>query len=267
MRKLITAFTTILFFISCNQAQEKDATTSESAQEAVTEKKEPTDPKDTEVWEPEPTKISFSENNVPSDAIVLFDGSNLDAWESAKFEGQSADWVINEDGSMTVRDQSGDIQTKESFGSIQLHIEWRNPAEPRADGQNRGNSGIFLQNRYEVQILDSYGSNRTYSNGQAGAVYKQYAPLVNASKPSGKWQVYDIIFRAPTFDSEGNKTQSGRLTVLHNGILIQDNVEILGTTEYLGNPKNIAHGDAPLKLQDHHDNSGVTYRNIWLRKL
>ena len=265
MKKLITAAVAILLFSSCNQAQENEATPKK--EQTIEAQKEPSDPKDTEVWEPEPEKVSFNALDIPSDAIVLFDGSNLDAWESAKYEGQPADWTINEDGSMTVKDQSGDIQTKEKFGSIQLHIEWRNPAEPRADGQNRGNSGVFLQNRYEIQVLDSYGDNRTYSNGQAGALYKQYAPLVNASKPSGEWQVYDIVFHAPEFNAEGKKTKSGTLTVFHNGTLIQDHVEILGTTEYLGNPKNSPHAEAPLKLQDHHDNSGVTYRNIWLRKL
>ncbi len=265
--KKITLFIVTALLLSCHdQAQEKDSTTSDSTQRQETGK-EPTDPKDTEVWEPEPAKISFGEHNIPSDAIILFDGKSLDPWQSAKHEGQPADWIMNEDGSMTVRDKSGDIQTKENFGSIQLHIEWKNPSEPRADGQNRGNSGIYLQNRYEVQVLDSYGDNRTYSNGQAGSVYKQHAPLVNANKPSGEWQTYDIIFHAPKFDSEGTKVRAARLTVLHNGVLVQDHAEILGTTEYIGLPKNIAHGDAPIKLQDHSDNSGVSYRNIWVRKL
>ncbi len=266
MKRIILTALGVMLIASCNQAQEKEASNpSQETPEAA--KKEPTDPKETEVWEPEPSKLSFNQADVPSDAIVLFDGTNLDAWQSAREEGGPANWILNEDGSMTVRDKAGDIQTKENFGSVQLHIEWRNPAEARAEGQNRGNSGIFLQNRYEVQVLDSYGDNRTYSNGQAGSIYKQYAPLVNATKPSGEWQTYDIIFHAPEFDENGQKTTSGTLTVLHNGVLIQDHVEVLGTTEYIGWPKNSAHGDAPIKLQDHGDQSGVTYRNIWVRRL
>ncbi|MFD0863364.1 DUF1080 domain-containing protein [Sungkyunkwania multivorans] len=265
MKNIYLPMICLFLFCACNHAQNNGRT-----KESVTQqdqKKEPTDPKETEVWEPEPKKISFDKNGIPSDAIVLFNGEDLDAWESAKNEGEPAKWIINEDGSMTVKDKSGDIKTKQDFGSVQLHIEWRNPADPRADGQNRGNSGIFLQDRYEVQVLDSYGDNRTYANGQAASVYKQYSPLVNANRPSGEWQVYDIIFHAPEFDSQGNKIKSGTLTVLHNGILVQDHVEILGTTEYIGWPKNVAHGKAPLKLQDHNDNSGVSYRNIWLREL
>ncbi|WP_340199545.1 DUF1080 domain-containing protein [Ascidiimonas sp. W6] len=261
-------FCVLTLMVSCNKTtpvQEKKTET-KMAYSPKPQPEEPTTPEETEVWEPIPSKVSLNENSIPSDAIVLFDGSNLNAWESAKEEGEEAPWIINEDGSMTVKSGSGDIKTKEDFGSVQLHIEWRNPETPRADGQNRGNSGVFLQELYEVQVLDTY-DNRTYANGQAASVYKQHIPLVNAGKPSGEWQAYDIIFHAPEFDAEGTKIKSGTLTVLHNGILVQDHVELLGSTEYIGWPKNKAHGKAPLKLQDHNDNSGVSFRNIWIRNL
>ena len=230
------------------------------------EKKDFTNPGATEIWEPVPIKVNTFNTNAPSDAIILFDGSNLNHWVSIKDSVKAANWILNDDASMTVRNKAGDIFTKQSFGSIQLHIEWKNPKKPRADGQNRGNSGVFLQSRYEVQILDTF-DNRTYSNGQTGSIYKQQIPLVNASNPSGEWQTYDIIYHAPEFDSIGRKTKSATITVLHNGVLIQDNVNIYGTTEYIGIPKNDPHGKAPLRLQDHQDNSGVSFRNIWVREL
>ena len=230
------------------------------------QEKDYTKPKTTEVHEPIPAKVTTGKmNSAPSDAIVLFDGTNLDNWVGAR-DSLAAKWIINKDGSMTVKNGSGDIQTKQNFGDIQLHIEWRNPATPRAKGQNRANSGVFFQGRYEVQVLDNY-DNITYANGQAGSVYKQHIPLVNASKPSGEWQTYDIIYHAPKFDQIGRKTKSATVTVLHNGVLIQDHVVIYGTTEYIGIPKNNPHGKGPLKLQDHNDNSGVSYRNIWVREL
>jgi len=221
-----------------------------------------TDPKDTEVWEPEPRIVTPGKmNTAPSDAIVLFDGTNLDAFTD--LSDNPASWTV-EDGVMTVKPGTGDIQTRQYFGDIQLHIEWRSPAVVESEGQGRGNSGVFLQSRYEVQILDSY-QNRTYSNGQAGAVYKQYMPLVNASVAPGEWEVYDIIFRAPRFNKDGIKISSAYVTVIHNGVVIQNHVEILGTTEYIGMPKNEAHGKAPIKLQDH--SNLVSYRNIWVREL
>ncbi len=221
-----------------------------------------TDPKDTEVWEPEPRVVTPGKMHAaPSDAIVLFDGSNLDAFTD--LSGNPASWTV-EDGAMTVKPGTGDIQTRQYFGDIQLHMEWRSPAVIESEGQGRGNSGVFLQSRYEVQILDSY-ENRTYSNGQAGAIYKQYMPLVNASVAPGAWEVYDIIFRAPRFNKDGIKTSSAYITVIHNGIVIQNHVEILGTTEYIRMPKNEAHGKAPIKLQDH--SNLVSYRNIWVRAL
>ena len=218
-------------------------------------------PQLTEEWEPEPPVVSTSENQPPSDAIVLFDGSNLDQWESAN--GGQAPWKIEGDA-MTVVPKSGGIQTKESFGDVQLHIEWRTPAKIEGEGQGRGNSGIFLQKRYELQVLDSY-NNRTYSNGQAGSIYKQYMPLVNASKEPGEWQTYDIIYTAPVFSEDGTVKYPARITVLHNGVLIQNNVAIKGGTSFIGLPEYKEHGKAPILLQDH--NNPVSYRNIWIRPL
>ncbi|MDD7884396.1 DUF1080 domain-containing protein [Flavivirga sp. 57AJ16] len=227
---------------------------------------EPTKPEDTEVYEPKPkTVIPGHHDAAPSDAIVLFDGSNLDEWVGDN-GSSSAEWLLNGDGSMTVKDRSGSIQTKRSFGSVQLHIEWRSPKDVRGTGQSRANSGVFLQKRYEIQVLDN-NNNDTYVNGQVGAIYKQHVPLANASVPSGEWNTYDIIYHAPEFDANGIKTKSATVTILHNNVLIQDHVEIKGTTEYIGWPKNKPHGKAPLMLQDHGDNSGVSYRNIWVREL
>lgn len=219
-------------------------------------------PELTEQWEPEPAKVQPGENNAPpSDAIVLFDGSNFSNWESAN--GGEVKWEI-EGNAMTVSPKTGAIQTKQSFGDMQLHIEWRSPAKIEGKGQGRGNSGIFLQKRYELQVLDSY-DNRTYSNGQAGSIYKQYMPLVNATKKPGEWQTYDIIYTAPVFDEKGTLKYPARVTVLHNGVLIQNNIPIKGGTEYIGLPEYKAHGDAPILLQDH--NNPVSYRNIWIRPL
>ena len=173
-------------------------------------------------------------------------------------------WQLNSDGSMTVLPGTGNIQTKEKFGDVQLHIEWKSPLELEKTGQNRGNSGVYLQKRYEVQVLDN-NDNDTYVNGQVASIYKQSIPLAMASKKTGEWNSYDIIFHAPKFDARGNLVKKGIITVLHNGILVQDHFEIEGTTEYIGKPKIIAHGQAPLELQDH--GSAVSYRNIWLRKL
>ncbi len=221
-----------------------------------------TDPKDTEVWEPEPKVVTPGKmNTAPSDAIVIFDGKNLDAFTD--LSGNPASWTVA-DGVLTVKPGTGDIQTRQYFGDMQLHLEWRSPKVVESEGQGRGNSGVFLQSRYEVQILDSY-RNRTYSNGQAGSVYKQHMPLVNASVAPGEWEVYDIIFRAPRFNKDGIKTSSAYVTVIHNGVVIQNHSEIKGTTEYIGMPKNEAHGKAPIKLQDH--SNLVSYRNIWVREL
>ncbi len=219
------------------------------------------DPKDTEVWKPEPRIVTAELGTPPSDAIVLFDGSNLENWMS--HDGKAAAWTL-EGEAMTVLKGTGDIFTRRHFGDIQLHLKWRSPAVVESEGQGRGNSGVFLQSRYEVQVLDSY-QNRTYSNGQAGSIYKQYIPLVNASRPPGKWQTYDIFFTAPRFNKDGIRIKPAYLTVVHNGVLIQNHIEVRGTTEYIGMPKNKAHGKAPIQLQDH--GNPVSYRNIWVREL
>ncbi|MEA1787609.1 DUF1080 domain-containing protein [Arenibacter sp. GZD96] len=227
---------------------------------------EPTTPEETEFYEPVPPTVVPGANGAPpSDAIVLFDGTSFDNWISSK-DSTAVAWHLNKEGSMTVADKTGDIQTKQNFGDIQLHIEWRSPAEVQREGQNRGNSGIFLNGIYEVQVLDN-NDNKTYTNGQVASIYKQHTPLAMASVPSGEWNTYDIIYHSPEFNAAGQKIKSGTVTVIHNGVLVQDHVELKGTTPYIGWPKNPAHGKGPLKLQDHGDNSRVSYRNIWVREL
>lgn len=213
----------------------------------------------TEVWEPVPLVVSAPVGGVPSDAIVL---SELSAWTNT--EGEPAQWTANGD-SFTVKPGTGEIRTREKFCDMQLHIEWKAPEETEGlEGQARGNSGIFFQQRYEVQVLDSFGS-KTYPNGQAASVYKQHIPLVNAMRSPKEWNVYDIIFHAPKFSIEGKLQKPGYVTVLHNGVLVQNHVEIQGPTSWIGHPPYEPHGCAPLALQDH-DNP-VSYRNIWVRKL
>jgi hypothetical protein len=187
-----------------------------------------TDPVATEVWHPVPRLVTYQgASTVPSDAIVLFGGNNLEQWVSDK-DGSKAMWEVK-DGIFTVKAGTGDIKTKQKFGSCQLHLEFRTPAVVDGTGQGRGNSGVFFQEKYEVQILDNY-NNVTYSNGQCASVYKQHIPLVNACKGPGEWQTYDIIFTAPVFNKDGVKVASGYFTVIQNGILVQNHVEIKGTT-------------------------------------
>lgn len=225
------------------------------------------DPKLTEIWEPKPPVVKTTDNNqAPSDAIVLFDGSNFDEWTNANPEKSDELWILNADGSMTVKNKAGNIKTKKSFGSIQLHIEWKSPAEIKGKGQSRANSGIFLQSRYEIQVLDN-NNNDTYVNGQVGALYKRAIPLAMASVKSGEWNTYDIIYMEPKFDKDGNVVKKATFTVLHNGVLIHNNVVLEGPTVYRGTPPYKSHGKAPLLLQDHRDNSRVSYRNIWVREL
>lgn len=236
------------------------------SQENKSAEEEPTKPSQTEIWKPRVPVVTPGVNNgAPSDAIVLFDGSNFNEWTSTNGSGD-VQWTLNGDGSMTVKNKTGNIQTKKDFGCMQLHIEWRSPKEIQGENQSRANSGVYIQKKYEVQVLDN-NNNDTYVNGQVGSLYKQSIPKAMASSPTGQWNVYDIIYHAPEFDSDGNKNKSGSLSVLHNGVLIQDHFIIKGSTEFIGLPKNIPHGNAPLMLQDHGDNSRVSYRHIWLREL
>lgn len=220
-------------------------------------------PEETEVWEPEPRVVATYADKAPSDATVLFDGSSLNQWVSRKDGSSPVEWTVA-DGAFTMVRGKGDIQTKQEFTDYQLHVEWRSPSEVKGEGQGRGNSGIFMQGLYEIQVLDSY-DNRTYSNGQAASVYKQRIPLVNATKPPGEWQTYDIIWTAPRFNADGVLISKARVTVIHNGVLVQNNVELDGPTEYIGLPKYKAHGAGPIVLQDHGD--AVSFKNIWIRPL
>ena len=198
----------------------------------------------------------------PSDAVVLFDGRDLSHWESK--EGGPAKWKVA-DGTMEVVKGTGDIQSREKFGDCQVHVEWAEPAPGSGEGQDRGNSGVFLMGKYEIQVLDSY-RNRTYADGQAGAVYGQYPPLVNACRAPGQWQTYDIIFHRPRFSSAGQLLRPARVTVVQNGVLVQDNVALTGPTAHGERPPYEAGPDQlPLGLQDH--GNPVHFRNIWAREL
>jgi len=198
----------------------------------------------------------------PSDAVVLFDGRDLSQWEDAK--GAPAGWKV-EAGYMEVVAKTGAIRTKKGFGDCQVHVEWAAPAVPVGESQERGNSGVFLMDIYEVQVLDCY-NNRTYADGSAASLYGQYPPLVNACRKPGEWQTYDIVFHRPRFDAAGKASTPARFTVFHNGVLVQDNVELTGPTAHKARPPYKAHADKlPLSLQDH--GSPVRFRNIWLRPL
>jgi hypothetical protein len=231
-------------------------------------------PQDTEVWEPVPAIVTpgpVYTVGAPADAIVLFDGSNLDEWVSVRDKGP-AGWKV-EDGLMVVNKPAGNIETKRSFRNYQLHLEFRVPVGTTETGQSRGNSGLFLASTgagdggYELQILDSY-ENTTYVNGQAGSIYKQYAPLVNAARPQGEWQTYDVIWTAPTFNADGSVNAPARVTAFHNGVLIQNDVELKGETTYVGAPRYRPYDTAPIKLQAHGDPSPpLSFRNIWIREL
>lgn len=230
-------------------------------------------PEDTEVWKPIPPVVTPAKETgaPPSDAIVLFDGHDLDQWVSVS-DKSPAGWTVA-DGVITVNKARGNIETRKSFRDYQLHLEWRIPADITGSGQLRGNSGVFLASTgagdkgYEVQILDSY-ENATYVNGQAGSVYKQRPPLANASRKPGEWQTYDIVWRAPVFSADGAVVKPASVTVLHNGVLVQDDTVLAGETVYIGKPSYKAHGPAPIKLQAHGDPSApISFRNIWVREL
>ncbi|PAX07745.1 3-keto-disaccharide hydrolase [Sphingomonas lenta] len=217
-------------------------------------------PEDTERWSPVPPAVEAPEGRPPSDAVVLFDGRSLAGWVGA--DGGPAKWTV-QNGAMRVTPKTGDIASRERFGDVQLHVEWRTPTSDK-EGQARSNSGVFLMGLYEVQVLDSYRA-KTYVNGQAASLYKQHAPLVNASRPPGSWQSYDIVFRAPRFDGD-RLVRPARVTVFHNGVLVQHDAELAGPTVYIGKPEYKPHAAAlPITLQDHGDL--IEYRNIWARRL
>jgi hypothetical protein len=222
------------------------------------------DPKLSEVWTPEPKKVTPGKTQAdpPSDAIILFDGKDASQWVDTA--GRAIKWKV-ENGAMTVVAREGGIKTKQKFGDCQLHIEWRAPAEVKGEGQGRGNSGIFLMERYELQVLDSYVS-KTYANGQAGSIYKQLPPMVNSTRPPGEWQTYDVIFTAPRFYENGSVKSQATITVFHNGVLVQNNSTIWGSTQYIGIATYEKHGEKEsISLQDH--GNPVSYRNIWIREL
>ncbi len=215
-------------------------------------------PSDTEYYKPVPPTVTLNKG-IPSDAIVLFDGKDLSKWKSEK---GNANWTVA-NNTLEVKPGTGNIETTEHFGDFQLHIEWKSPELIKGEGQGRGNSGIFLQGLYEIQVLDN-NNNPTYVNGGAGSLYKQRPPLAQVIV-TDKWHVYDIIYKAPQFNKDSLLISKGTVTVLHNGVLVQNNTQIDGTTEYIGLPKQVSHGPGPIILQDHGDL--VQFRNIWLRKL
>jgi Domain of Unknown Function (DUF1080) len=232
------------------------------------------DPKLTEVYEPVPPKVQpgKTSSDAPSDAIILFGGKDLSEWVSVNDTSKPAMWTVRKN-LFTVKKGTGDIQTKRKFTDYQLHIEWRIPANITGSGQARGNSGVFLaapgagNEGYEIQVLDCY-ENTTYVNGQTASIYKQHIPLVNACKKPGEWQSYDIVWTAPRFNEDGTIKTPARVTAIHNGVLVQNNVEVKGVTAYRGKPFYKKHGAAAIKLQDHGDPSEpISFRNIWLREL
>jgi hypothetical protein len=252
--KPITLFCTALFFSIIAAAQ--------------------TDPKATEVWQPEPRIVTpgLTADESPSDAIVLFNGKSLKEWVSVKDTSRAAQWTVA-NGAITVKKGTGNIQTKRKFMDYQLHLEWRIPKVISGSGQARGNSGVFLASTgagdagYEIQVLDCY-NNKTYVNGQTASIYKQSIPLVNACKKPGEWQTYDILWTAPRFNDDSTLKSPARITAFHNGVLVQNNVEIQGGTVYIGKPSYKAHGASAIKLQDHGDPSQpISFRNIWVREL
>ena len=224
-----------------------------------------TDPAATEFYTPVPPKVQpgATDSEPPSDAIVLLAADGDTGEWVMKGTNEAVQWT-NADGVLTVKPGAGNIKTRRTFGDIQLHLEWRSPNEADKEGQKRGNSGVFLMDRYEVQVLESHGSD-TYTNGQAGSVYKESPPLVNVTRPMGEWNTYDIVFMKPHFNRDGMLIRPATITVLHNGVLVQNDWEINGVTAYIGLHQYTAHGDDVISLQDH--SNAVSYRNIWVREL
>ena len=232
---------------------------------------------ETEYYTPVPNKVTPANGiiSAPSDAIVLFNGKNMDEWELVKHPNNAEKWDLVE-GVMRVNKPNGDIQTKRKFMNFQLHVEYQIPSYVTGSGQARGNSGIYLASLpdsgrrpggYELQVLDNY-TNTTYVNGQVGSIYKQAPPLVNAALPPGDWQIFDVIWTAPLFNEDGSLKSAARVTAFHNGILIQNDFVLKGDTPYIGQPVYVKHGASPIKLQAHGDKSEpISYRNIWVRPL
>jgi hypothetical protein len=248
-------------------------TSAANAQNRVNAAANSAKPEDTEQWEPVPPIVTpgAADNAPPSDAIVLFDGKNLDQWIMAD-DHSPARWRV-ENGAMVVDKAVGNIETKRLFKNYQLHLEYRIPADITGAGQLRGNSGLFVastgpgDNGYEVQILDSY-ENKTYVNGQAASIYKQSPPLVNASRKPGQWQSYDVVWTAPLFNADGTLQTPAYVTVFHNGVLVQNHFRLAGETLYIGSPVYKPYDRAAIKLQSHHDPSApISFRNIWVRDL
>ncbi|UWZ82478.1 3-keto-disaccharide hydrolase [Occallatibacter riparius] len=230
-------------------------------------------PEETEIWQPVPPVVTPAKDAgaAPSDAIVLFDGKNLDEWVNVKDHGP-ASWDVV-DGLMKVKKSGGNIETKQKFKNYQLHIEFRVPESITGSGQARGNSGVFLASTgpgddgYELQVLDSY-QNSTYVNGMAGSIYKQAIPLANAARKPGEWNVYDIVWTAPTFNEDGSVKTPAYATVFWNGVIVENHFELKGQTLYIGKPFYKAYDSAPIKLQAHGDKSEpISFRNIWVRNL
>lgn len=220
-------------------------------------------PQQTEWYYPVPAKVVTDKTHgtPPSDAIVLFDGTDLSKWTNEKQE--KPEWTVK-GGILSIKPGTGSIKTTEHFGDCQLHIEFRSPDPENYNGQDRGNSGIFLMSRYEVQVLDG-DNNETYVNGMVGSIYKQSAPLANAYTKNGEWQVYDIYWKAPKFSTGGTLESPAMITVVLNGVVVQNNYILKGNTPYIGLPEYNAHGRLPLMLQDH--GTAVSFRNIWIRNL
>ena len=271
---MIVTITAVLAMPTAAQEKPASQPASPQAQSAPAQTPAKPSPKDTEVWEPVPPIVTPGATNdkPPSDAIILFDGTNLDQWVSTK-DKSPADWKVA-DGVMTVVKTPGNnIETKRSFKNYQLHLEWRIPTEITGSDQARGNSGLFLAATgpgdagYELQILDSY-NNKTYVNGQAASIYKQGIPLANAMRKPGEWQAYDVVWTAPTFNADGSVKTPAYVTAFHNGVLVQNHFELKGETLYIGKPEYKKYDTAPIKLQAHGDPSPpISFRNIWVREL
>ena len=230
-------------------------------------------PEETELWEPVPAVVTPGANctAAPSDAVVLFDGKNVDEWVSVR-DKSPAQWIVA-DGVMTVNKAGGSIETKRSFKNYQLHLEWKIPENITGSGQARGNSGVFLASTgtgdagYELQVLDSY-QNKTYVNGMAGSIYKESIPLANAARKPGEWQTYDVVWTAPLFNADGSLKTPAYVTAFFNGVLVQNHFELTGQTLYIGKPFYKQYDTAPIKLQAHGDKSEpISFRNIWVREL